>query len=148
MELVMEITVYNRYRPPGEPEQWKRTVLSGERYDDKPAVHWEGRQGVNVTNSGLDSDDDVLVMIWFCADAQGKKYINPTYYAKLPPHLVDRYWTIAPGLDRIAKGVITETPDAPMSAVFAMHDNIVTPTAVEICDYGSVLTRHMEISCK
>lgn len=141
------ITLYNYYQNKDSgKEEWRRTVLGGERRPGKPAVYWQESKGANVIQSGLSTADGVLVLIWFGVDAEGRKYVPPKVYAALSPAEAAQHWTLTPGRDRIIRGVV---PDGmAVKDAVAAYDDCITVTSVDTWDAGSRAMCHWEVSGK
>ncbi len=142
------MTVYNRYenRETGRVE-WRRTVLGGTRVTGGSAVHWEDNRTAKSLTNGLRTVD---IMIWYEAVADGgRTYLPPKAYAAVEPEHIDRYWTLTPGADRVAKGRAPEPagPDA-LNDILLAEDDCATVTGVDTLDFGSPEMWHFEVSAK
>ena len=160
------VTVFNYYqnRRTGK-EEWRRTVLSGERMGGGPAIWWEDSRGVSAlvtaARAGLWKDDEATVLIWFAADAQGRLFIPARAYGRLEPVDADRFWTLTPGRDRIVRGVapgnvsfaeigggaVVDKPcgAAGISGNFSFAETMITVASVRRWDCGDIGMRHFEV---
>lgn len=142
------ITVYSRYQNlQTRKEEWHRTVLSGTRWNGKPAVHWENNEAANVLTSGLSTADAVFAMIWLDADAQGKAYLPAKRFAALAPEDVNRYWTLEKAQTRLVRGIGIELAEGmSIKDVAAASEACMTAMHVDTMDYGDVRMHHFEVS--
>lgn len=95
-----DLTIYNKYlNVDKKTEEYLATKITG--------VHWHNDLRSNVGNQGdkgLVSAEVYKIRIPADADMEGKEYIDPEEYRKLPADIVKKYWTVERG-DLILKGL-------------------------------------------
>ena len=92
-----DITIYNKYYDiENDIDRYQRTVIE--------SVNWQGKRNATVTDKGLNRDDSILIFV-DVNSVEGKQYISPKRFNKLPPEEMSNYFTL--GLnDYIVKGQI------------------------------------------
>lgn len=99
-----DITLFNRWNNTETKKvEYRRTVIKG--------VNWHTDQKVSHTDKGLQSADVYKIRIPEAADTQGKKYILPKEFRKLPAGELDLCWTID-NADYFVKGIVADVDQA------------------------------------
>ena len=133
-------TLYNYHKDPVTKEEgWYRTVLYG--------VHWENNKAVNVITSGLSTADGVTIFIWDDVKTDGKEYVSPKKYASLPSNMIEKYWTLEEGKDRMITGIVYDTTSPVIIDRFvSKYDDCMTVKSVDRRDFGSKRMHHWEVN--
>jgi hypothetical protein len=100
------LTVYNKYMnqgewaggmPPTALEAWNRTVIK--------FGQWEDTTDRQADTNGITQINKLIsIIIPKTANTQGKKYVTPLEWAKLPADKKILSWTLNAGVDYIAFG--------------------------------------------
>lgn len=129
-----DITIYNKYfDKETRLDKYQRTVLSG--------VFWNDKKGYNRLTSGIESADEVLVLVPFKVGSN-KQYISPKEFERLEDK--SNYFTLQEG-DRVVQGEIDFEITGKLSDLDKQHEAF-TVTSVDTKDFGSYHMRHWEIS--
>ena len=134
MRTNSDITVYNKHYN-------KTTRLDEWFYTQIPAVHWHGKQAVNVDSKGLSAASVYTVRIPASSAPPGKKYVMPSDYTAADSSALAGLWTLQNG-DIVARGLI-DTPDPKNIAV-----EHFTVTGWADNRYGSESLQHWRVDGK
>ena len=134
MRTNSDITVYNKHYN-------KTTRLDEWFYTQIPAVHWQGKQAVNVDSKGLSAASVYTVRIPASSAPPGKKYVMPSDYTAADSSALAGLWTLQNG-DIVARGLI-DTPDPKNIAV-----EHFTVTGWADNRYGSESLQHWRVDGK
>lgn len=129
-----DVTVYNKhYNKATRLDEWFHTQIS--------AVHWHGKQAVNVDSKGLSAASVYTVRIPASSAPFGKKYVLPNDYTTADSAALAGLWTLQNG-DIIARGLI----DIPDPKNITMEHFTVTGWADN--RYGSENVQHWRVDGK
>src|SRR5699024_10504493 len=135
MHTNTDITIYNKYYDKATRlDKYQRTVLKG--------VFLDERKGYNRLKSGLESADEVLVLIPFSVTVN-RQYLSPMEFQKVENK--ENYFTIAEE-DRLVKGIVDTEITLPKD--LDKEHEAYTITTVDTHDYGSYHMRHWELGGK
>lgn len=137
-----DITLYNRQFDKEQDKYiYLRTYLRG--------VNWQDSKGVNITESGVVSDDITRVFIPLAVDAEDKQYKKPKTYKRIDDKSL--IYTLD-NEDIVVKGIVdfelTGEQGANVSTLQALYDDVMVITKVIDNRYGSPAVQHFELEVK
>lgn len=136
MKTNADVTIYNKYLDKSTRlDIYKRTVVHD--------VFWDEKKAYNRLQSGLESADQVLLLIPFDYSSNSE-YLSPIEFEKLEDKT--SYFTLQIG-DRIVKGEIDFEITGKVSDLDKLYDAF-TITSVDTKDFGSPHMRHFEVGGK
>lgn len=136
MKTNSDITLYNKYLDKETRlDKYQRTVLKG--------VFWEDKKAYNRLQSGLESADEVSIIVPFKVPLE-RQYLSPKEFEKA----IDKssYFTLQE-TDRVVKGIIDYEITSKVSDLDKEYEAF-TITSVDTKDFGSNHMRHWELGCK
>ena len=119
-----DITLYNRkFDPDTRSEIWHRTIIRG--------VTWRGKRQITIRGVALTEEDAMSVRIPEGADTEGKEYLTPDEWEKLPQS--GYYWTLQNG-DTVFSGALEGLPETTGSLSDLTEDNPLRITITSVAD--------------
>jgi hypothetical protein len=129
-----DCTVYNKFTN-GTATEYKRSELKG--------IMWANRKAV-ATGRGLTGADSVTAYIPILVQCS-KPYKAPKAWEALSTAEKANYWTLRPG-DKLVRGIVAyEIPAGTVAILEKTYDDVVTITAVDTNNGGSISLQHYRV---
>lgn len=137
MRTNCDITVYCRSIDPGTKAE-VYTMFHVKR------VSWEDRRSANRSKSGAAASDTVTLYI---PKTSGAGYLKPKQFDALVTKT--GHWTLRED-DLVVRGTVADVlgPSFPPSKLRAKYDDVLSVTAVDLLDTGSVSLHHWKVTGK